>query len=465
LSDQARDLAAMLRDRRRAAIHWVTHAEELAASETADAVASLEQAGLRVEELVVNRMLPNGPRCPVCDRRRALERGVLARIRREIGRGKRLRIVAAEAREPMGVKALAAIGKTLMSQGSSLDALRTSGARHARRGDSSLTLSLLKDERLVAAESFDVFAAHLLFFGGKGGVGKTTVAAAAALRLARADPNRRVLLLSTDPAHSLGDVFASPVGDQAARVADGPVNLVVRELDASRAWTMRRAAVEAALDELASAVGTEVGGVNARVSELLDLAPPGVDELFGLLSVFDARADHDLIVVDTAPTGHALRLLDMPGIVQEWVQALLRVLLKYRALVRPGSLAAELVAISRSVREFRSFLQNPRQTRFVVVTRAAESPLAETARLRRRLRRLKLATPAMVVNALTLAPGRCPWCQTTASDERRHLRLLRAGGAARGCVIIQTPLSSPPPRGPRALEEWGAQWLTLTADG
>jgi len=71
LSDQARDLAAMLRDRRRAAIHWVTHAEELAASETADAVASLEQAGLRVEELVVNRMLPNGPRCPVCDRRRA----------------------------------------------------------------------------------------------------------------------------------------------------------------------------------------------------------------------------------------------------------------------------------------------------------------------------------------------------------------------------------------------------------
>ena len=82
----------------------------------------------------------------------------------------------------------------------------------------------------------------------------------------------------------------------------------------------------------------------------MDLAPPGIDELFGMLSVVDARAAYDVIVVDTAPTGHALRLLEMPEAAREWMQVLLRVLLKYRALVRPGQLAAELVEVSKSIR-------------------------------------------------------------------------------------------------------------------
>ena len=90
----------------------------------------------------------------------------------------------------------------------------------------------------------------------------------------------------------------------------------------------------------------------------MKLAPPGIDELFGVLSVVDARADYDVIVVDTAPTGHALRLLEMPEAAREWVQVLLRVLLKYRSLVRPGQLAAELVDVSKSIRELQTLLRD-----------------------------------------------------------------------------------------------------------
>ncbi len=82
----------------------------------------------------------------------------------------------------------------------------------------------------------------------------------------------------------------------------------------------------------------------------MDLAPPGIDELFGVLSVVEPAPPIDVIVVDTAPTGHALRLLEMPEAAREWMQVLLRVLLKYRSLVRPGQLAAELVEISKSIR-------------------------------------------------------------------------------------------------------------------
>jgi arsenite-transporting ATPase len=264
--------------------------------------------------------------------------------------------------------------------------------------------------------------ASLLFFGGKGGVGKTTVAAATALRLAIDDPGRRVLLLSTDPALS-----------------------------------MRRKDFEAALAEIAAALG--VGGDAAGgASELMQLAPPGIDELFGMLSVVDARADYDVIVVDTAPSGHALRLLEMPDAAREWTQLLLRVLLKYKSLVRPGRLAAELVEVSKSIRELQTLLRDPAHARFVAVTRAAEVPRHETGRLLARLRRLGLSAPAVVVNAVTLTPGSCPICRATVSAERRERTALARLCRGR-CAIIETPLVAPPPRGVPMLRDWAAAWI------
>ena len=310
----------------------------------------------------------------------------------------------------------------------------------------------------IAEDAIAAFAnASLLFFGGKGGVGKTTVAASVALRLAR-DPDRRVLLLSTDPAHSLADVFRAGGGDTARSITGGPNNLVVRELDAARALADRRVQFEEALDEIAAAVGVETAGAAIGAAELINLAPPGIDELFGVLSVVDARSSYDVIVVDTAPTGHALRLLEMPGAAREWMQVLLRVLLKYRSLVKPGQLAAELVELSKSIRELIALLRDAKTTRFIAVTRAAELPRRETARLLARLRRLHLSTPAIVVNALTLNPRRCPRCRAVSAAERRELAALRRL-CGRRCAIIETPLSAPPPRGHKALDAWSRTWL------
>ena len=121
----------------------------------------------------------------------------------------------------------------------------------------------------------------------------------------------------------------------------------------------------------------------------------------------------------------------MPDAAREWVQVLLRVLLKYRTLVRPGQLAGELVKLSKSIRALQALLRDPVAARFIVVTRAGAVPRAETARLLDRLRRLRLAVPAIVVNAMTLAPGTCSWCRAIAAAERRELAMLtRARGRA-----------------------------------
>jgi arsenite-transporting ATPase len=450
LAEQARDGSSLLRDQSRATFCWVTLPEEMSLAEAEDGIGALERSGIGVGSVIVNRVLPEGPPCPICDRRRAGEGRVIDRIGQRLCRRRTLHVVPAQRSEPRGVTALRRIGKHLSP------AFRRSGLpRRPLSGLASPAVSLSGEARTTSPESIEGFRnARLLFFGGKGGVGKTTVAATVALRLARAEPRRAVLLLSTDPAHSLGDVFGQGIGDRPARIRDGPANLHVRELDAAEALASRRAGLEAALNEIGAAFGAGEAGRGA--AELMELAPPGIDELFGLVSVVEARDRFPLIVMDTAPTGHALRLLEMPEAAREWVQALLRVLLKYRSLVRPGLLASELIGLSKSIRGLQELLRSPRDTRFIVVTRAAAVPRLETERLLARLHRLRLATPAVIVNAMTLAPGRCPICRATALAERRELALLRR--RTKHCAIIQTPLAAPPPRGAAALDRWAGSW-------
>jgi arsenite-transporting ATPase len=199
-------------------------------------------------------------------------------------------------------------------------------------------------------------------------------------------------------------------------------------------------------------------------AELLDLAPPGIDELLGLVSMMEAleAKRFSVIVIDAAPTGHALRLLEMTEAARGWVQALIAMVLKYRRLVRPGKVAGELVALSRSIRSLQELLHSPVLTRFIVVTRAAAVPRHETGRLLKNLRRLRVRAAAMVINAIILSPGRCDRCRKTAALERRQAMLLARTCrlAFRDCVIIQAPLVAPPPRGVEALERWAHQWMT-----
>jgi arsenite-transporting ATPase len=454
LAAQAREIANRLRDSKRTAFVWVTLPEELSVRESADGIAALERAGVAVGEIVVNRVLPPGAPCPVCDRQRLDERRQIAVIRRRLARGRIVRLVPATIKEPRGWKALTSLAR-VRAQGSGLRAQLVSLKGKKPSALSAQPSALGSEPSALDSEPF--IGASLLFFGGKGGVGKTTVAAAVALRLARVDAGRRVLLLSTDPAHSLGDVFGVEIGDSARAIRGAPANLIVRELDAARAFAERRAQFEGAVNEIAEAAGIEGAGEALGPSGLMDLAPPGVDELFGMLSVVEARAAYDVIVIDTAPTGHALRLLETPATAREWTQVLLRMLLKYRSLVRPGQLAAELVAVSKSIRGLIDLLRDASTTRFVVVTRAAELPRLETGRLLARLKRLHLSVPAIVVNARTLGPGRCLRCRAVASRERRELERLRHASGRR-CAIIQTPLSAPPPRGAKALEAWERTW-------
>jgi arsenite-transporting ATPase len=309
---------------------------------------------------------------------------------------------------------------------------------------------------------------RLLVVAGKGGVGKTTCAAAAALTLGGAAPTRRILLLSTDPAHSLGDVLAMRADDEERPVPAGPGALRVRELDANRVFAARREGYRAAVDDLFDALRGDsrfdVAFDRAVARDLLDLAPGGLDELCALLTVTEALFPpgaapprHDLVIVDTAPTGHTLRLLALPALALEWVRALLATLLKYRRVLGLGALAADLLELSRSLRRLQALLADPRQARAVVVTRAAALPRLETVRLLQRLGAQGLTVSAVIVNALAPAEtGRAK----AIGLEQEEVRRLRAAARNRlvGVPVLLAPAVAPPPRGVPALRRWAGTW-------
>ena len=179
-----------------------------------------------------------------------------------------------------------------------------------------------------------------VFVGGKGGVGKTTTSAALAVKLASSYENElKVLVVSTDPAHSLGDALDEDLrkGRGKPVMMTDPITsgrLYACEVDAGAALENFREQLEAFdISRLADALGVSPemleGFGLSEFSGLLNNPPPGLDELVALSNVLDTDSvagDFDVVVVDTAPTGHTLRLLALP----QFLDGLLGKLIKLR---------------------------------------------------------------------------------------------------------------------------------------
>ncbi len=438
--------------------------------------------------------------------------------------------MAEEEDEPRGLAALRRIGAALADpdRGAAL------ASRPAlRRTRSPRPVRLSRRAALPLPWVEELGRQRLLLFGGKGGVGKTTCAAAAALAIAARWPGEPLLLVSTDPAHSLGDVLAAPLGDDERPVPGAPPNLRAREIDAPAALARWRGGHRTALGGVLAgwtgegdADGADDAAVGTAAEDLLDLVPTGLDELVGVLALVEAlfgeegdeeegrsevpetlrrgarkelspgapgsAGGYARVVVDTAPTGHALRLLAMPELALAWDHAVLALLLKYREVAPPGALAAELVGLSRRLKRFTALLRNPGVCRFVAVARPAELPAEETARLIAALGEMEITVGALVANAVTPrtlgtmeggtkegserspsgmragggAGGDCARCGRRAAAEAPHLERLarlamfagRAGAAPQGCAMILAPAEFPPPRGARRLGAWGRSW-------
>jgi arsenite-transporting ATPase len=287
----------------------------------------------------------------------------------------------------------------------------------------------------------------VLIVGGKGGVGKTTISSALALAAARA--GHRTFLVSTDPAPSIADALDQPIADVDREVRDGH-GLVARQIDATAAFARWRAEYETRVDAAFDALlgpGLDAAHDRAIARQLFALAPPGIDELYALVWLGDALAEgtYDRIVIDPAPTGHLVRLLEMPALALDWAHRLLRLMLKYRELSGGGELSADLVAFARRTRAVTALLHDAARAGVLVVTLDEPVVRLEAARLIHRVRSLGNHVPAVVWNRVRALPAPLP------ADLAVHQFVAAA--------LV------PPPVGPERLLEWYDEWRVLELDG
>jgi len=259
----------------------------------------------------------------------------------------------------------------------------------------------------------------VLFFGGKGGVGKTTCASATALAASHA--GKRVLLVSTDPAHSTSDIFEREIGPE-------PVELL------PNLWGLE---IDGALESR-----RYVAGVKEQIKDLfghhilkeahkqIDLAAsmPGAEEMAlfdrigGLIRGEDTR--FDLIVFDTAPTGHTLRLIRMPELMEAWIRALSRsrqAMLGIEQDDKSDPVLISLTARLEGLREFRARLLSPRVSAFVLVLVAERLPIEETARAIEQLDEAGVTVGGLVVNRVLPDSSPDPFLQSRHSQEVIYL--------------------------------------------
>jgi arsenite-transporting ATPase len=252
---------------------------------------------------------------------------------------------------------------------------------------------------------------QLIFFAGKGGVGKTTCSASVALQIAQREP---VTLLSVDPAHSVRDVFANQ---------QPPPNLIVEAIDTRAKWRQFRDSlgeeIERAVGSLTPS-GVSVAHDSEAMRKLIEVAPPGADELFAITRLADLIAEEKRVVVDTAPTGHFLRLIDLPKTAGEWVHELMRILLRYRELIPPGTLGEELLRASRALHAVEQTLRSER-CRIVVVARPERIVVAETKRLLAAIAERGLRGGGVIVNYMT-PENDCPCDRSMRGYELQAIR-------------------------------------------
>lgn len=391
LDTMKQDLAdgrQLLQDATRTTCLTVAIAEPMSWLETRRFLDALKQLQIPVGGLVVNHLLE---KC-VPESERQLEQQEMLTKFFAIAEQLPVWAIPEQDREPVGAEALDRLMASIVPAQQMTTPLPSEPLSPAGRP-------------LKIPPGFDDFIAgerRLILVGGKGGVGKTTVSAAIAWGMAARHPDRNVLVISIDPAHSLGDAFGYPLGHDLTAIHE---NLMAQEVDAERVLDQFR---EEYLWELAEIMSGDAASDDSMQlaygpqawRQIASQALPGIDEMLSLMTVIERleAQEQDLIIVDTAPTGHLLRFLEMPMALGDWLAWIFKLWLKYQDVVGRTEFMGRLRTLRQRVMQAQKKLKDPQHTEFIGVLQAQSAIAAETVRLAQSMEDLGIAQRYVVHN-------------------------------------------------------------------
>ncbi|PRW56240.1 ATPase ASNA1-like protein 2-like [Chlorella sorokiniana] len=318
-----------------------------------------------------------------------------------------------------------------------------------------------------------------IMVSGKGGVGKTSLAASLAVRFAQA--GHTTLVVSTDPAHSLGDSLAQDLSGGVPILVEGTdLPLWGMEIDTERekerfkAWSAGKGKEEAKDFMGGFGLGSVVEQLaDLKLGELLDSPPPGFDEAVAISKVLqfvkgEEYARFTRIVFDTAPTGHTLRLLTVPDFVEASLAKITRLRRKLSSASQTirGLFGADgsqdeavdkLEQLQDSIRLVKALFRDQQATEFIIATIPTVLGVNESGRLIRALRKERIPCRRIVVNQIIGAGMGTKYLQMKEKDQERALAMIDEDPGLHGLRHLRAPYLDMEVRGVPALSYFGQQ--------
>ena len=392
----------------------VTTAEQFSLQEAVRCVRALgeQSPSVQIAGIVLNRVV-RSEECAQCRRSKDEARKAVTFLARHFP-GIPVQVGEDPGGPILGTASLAAFGEHVFA-GRRL--------KYGLRAPASRTVALQKT-------TWPLLDRRLTLVLGKGGVGKTTTSAALAFRVHQKS-EIAVEICSVDPAPSLDDIFETPIGSESLPLF-GDAQFRASELDAPalfREWVNDlRGSIEETTTSNLSGVHVDLSFERQLLSELLEIIPPGVDEVLAIFRIFDlVGSGATRIVVDMAPTGHALELLRMPERILIWSRLLLKTLATHRTLAFARDAAAKVAEMSVRVRELAALLKDSESAEVDLVMLPEPLPDRETERLISELKAQKLPLRRIFVNRVLLdrSESKCRRCARAQQWQQATLAAMR----------------------------------------
>ncbi len=315
----------------------------------------------------------------------------------------------------------------------------------------------MKLKGMLSKEREPVF----FLYGGKGGVGKTSMAAAAAVDMAK--KGKKVLIISTDPAHSLSDSFEAKIGGDVIKLEK---NLFAVEIDPQKSMGEYKKKIMPKVDSMESLKGLGLGDAFDMVG-----MTPGIDEMAAMdkFMQYMQSKEYDVIIFDTAPTGHTLRFLSLPELMDSWVGKMIMIRMRFSGMIgavkkllpftkdEPDSDMGleQLQSMKKRMEEARKTLSDPEKTRYNLVMIPEEMSILESERTLPVLRQYGIHVDSVIVNQIIPENSRCDFC---AEKRKQQLERLKSVKKKFGkCAIKQILLSKEEVKGMKMLEKIGRE--------
>lgn len=239
------------------------------------------------------------------------------------------------------------------------------------------------------------------------------------------------MLFSTDPAHSLSDSLGQKIGE-AIRPVKGVENLDALEISAEKTLTDFKREHEEEIREILE-TGTYLD--EEDIAQVFSLSIPGLDEVMGFKTIMDLveQGRYEKYIADTAPTGHALRLLSLPELLDDWIKVMAKIRWKYRYIVSsfskkydPDKADDLLLSLKKTVKRMEGIFKDPDQSEFIVVTLLEEMVLSETKRLIESLRNYKVPLRHLIVNNIVLTEDHsCSFCRERRAHQVKYIEKIK----------------------------------------